>query len=411
MIERRELKHDLGEVLMRPVTRSDVEEAGEHWSSLPFMDKASILDQLPHVLSTKNRFLQEWVTTSGTTDTPLLIPLTETDIERLRENERRSLVNSGVRADDRALIFVTLDMAFMAGLAYYEGLRAIGAETMRLGASALHQAPALMSQLNPTVLIGVPSFFIRLSQELENSKVSVDRPRVLICIGESLLNEDLSPGRLYKKLKASWPGSVIVSSWGNTELQSSVSWCYQSAERMLNGGPGPGGHVHEDLLHIEILDDMGNPVREGEVGELVATPLRVEGLPLRRFRTGDMIRHVEGPCCCGYKGPLLGPVVGRKRRRLKIKGTSIEPDGLQMFLTHRLGVENFVIVIDTVKGHDHLQLLIDKDSDLEFRRFQSVVRSYLRVTPEIELVSGEAIEAWRQRFPSRKKQFILDMRR
>jgi hypothetical protein len=83
-----------------------------------------------------------------------------------------------------------------------------------------------------------------------------------------------------------------------------------------------------------------------------------------------------------------------------------------MFLTHRLGVENFVIVIviDTVKGHDHLQLLIDKDSGLGLKRIQSVVRSYLRVTPEIELVSAEALEGWRQLSPSRKKQFILDMR-
>ena len=69
-------------------------------------------------------------------------------------------------------------------------------------------------------------------------------------------------------------------------------------------------------------------VANGEAGELVITTLGVEGMPLIRFKTGDIVQHFTEPCPCGRNSMRLGPVIGRKNEMIKYKGTTLYPPAL-----------------------------------------------------------------------------------
>jgi len=62
-----------------------------------------------------------------------------------------------------------------------------------------------------------------------------------------------------------------------------------------------------ELVYAEIIDENGKEVPDGEVGELVATPLGVEGVPLVRYKTGDITFKVPGACACGRNSTRVGP--------------------------------------------------------------------------------------------------------
>ena len=88
-------------------------------------------------------------------------------------------------------------------------------------------------------------------------------------------------------------------------------------------GQGAGGHHHPELIIVEFLGENDHPVKEEEPGEVTITTLGVEGMPLLRFKTGDVCCHFTDPCKCGRATLRLGPVIGRKKQMIKYKGTTL----------------------------------------------------------------------------------------
>lgn len=77
---------------------------------------------------------------------------------------------------------------------------------------------------------------------------------------------------------------------------------------------GRGGHLNPELVILELIDDEGQPVPPGEIGEVTVTTLGVEGMPLLRYKTGDLCRAYYEPCSCGRHTTRLSPVIGRKNK-------------------------------------------------------------------------------------------------
>src|SRR5690606_37942786 len=86
-----------------------------------------------------------------------------------------------------------------------------------------------------------------------------------------------------------------------------------------------GSHQHTNLIAVEIIDEDGKQVKEGEVGEVCITNLFVEAMPLWRYKTGDMARMYYDPCKCGRFSPRISGIAGRKKQMLKVKGTTLYP--------------------------------------------------------------------------------------
>ena len=221
-------------------------------------------------------------TTSGTTGIPTLYPLTQGDLNRLGHNECLSFAQAGLSAGDVVILAVTIDKCFMAGLAYFEGLRQLGVTAVRVGAGSPAMLLSMMQRLKPSAIVSVPSFLKRVAAyaATQGMDPAASTVRKLICIGEPVreVNWDLTV--LGSHIAQAWDAQVY-STYGITELACSLCEC----------GAGQGGHLHPNLLHIEILDDAGNPVPDGQTGQLVATSIGVEAMPLVRFCHGRCDVH------------------------------------------------------------------------------------------------------------------------
>ena len=143
----------------------------------------------------------DYTTTSGTSGKPVTFGLTDKDLDRLAYNEAISFVCSGIKVGDVVQLMTTIDRRFMAGLAYFLGLRKMGAGVIRVGAGIPELQWDSILKYRPAYLITVPSFLLKLIEFAEANDIDYNASGVrgAICIGEPLRNQDFSMNTLAKK--------------------------------------------------------------------------------------------------------------------------------------------------------------------------------------------------------------------
>ena len=369
-------------------------------TALPTVDKKVLSERNLDFLCVPRSEVVEIVTTSGTTGQPLLWMLTEADVQRLAVNEKISFGCAGLTARDTVLVAVAMDRCFMAGLAYWLGLRALGCAVVRTGASSPMLVLEMIERLQPTAIVAVPSFLRVIADKARETKFNLRKCSVkkTVCIGEPIRDPAFRLNASGRAIAAAW-GAQVYSTYGVTELANSLCEC----------DAGAGGHLHDEQLHLEILDDDSRPVDDGEVGEIVATTFGVEAMPLIRYRTGDCAALFRAPCNCGRKTPRLGPILGRKNQKLKFKGASVFPSTLAAVLEQTDGVESFVIVARRESElSDAIEVLVHGAASLPTLR--EALQARARIAPKIRLVSQAKIESLQLPPQARKRRTFVDLR-
>lgn len=341
--------------------------------------------------------------TSGTTGHPAALKQTRGDLDRLGFNEETAFGATGIHKTDKVLIAAAMDRCFMAGLAYYMGLLRIGAATIRAGSSSIPVLMDLVQSHRPTAMVGVPTLMLtvaqRLAEEGEDPR-SLGMQR-LVCIGEPVRNQDFTLSPLGKRLEEFW-GAKIFGTYASTEMATTFCECEQ----------GNGGHFHPELIVVEILNINGEPVKQGEPGEVVITPLQVAGMPLLRFRTGDMAVLHTDPCPCGRSTPRLSPILGRKCQLLKIKGTTVYPQAIFAVLQEIPEVVNFYIeVTGRFALSDHVRVVAGtRAPGLTSLMVAERIASRIRIKPEVVLTDPEAVQTRTMVQGKRKPATFFDLR-
>src|SRR5690554_7015546 len=148
----------------------------------------------------------DYSTTSGTLGKPVSFGLTDNDLERLAYNEAISLACAGIKKGDIVQLMTTIDRRFVAGLAYFLGLRKLGAGSIRIGAGTPQLQWDSILENQPKYLIAVPSFLLKMIEYAEANDIDYQGSSVqaVVCIGEALRNQDLSDSILAEKIKAKW---------------------------------------------------------------------------------------------------------------------------------------------------------------------------------------------------------------
>jgi phenylacetate-CoA ligase len=367
---------------------------------LPTMDKKILSARNLDFLCVPRERIAEIVTTSGTTGKPLVWMLTESDVKRLAGNEKISFACAGVTPRDTVLVAVALDRCFIAGLAYWQGLRELGCTVVRVGASSSLLVLEMIERLRPTAMVAVPSFLRVIADKAREVKFDLPRGSVkkVVCIGEPVRDGAFKLNSAGSGIEKNW-GAKVYSTYGVTELANSLCEC----------AAGRGGHLHDEQLHLEILDDAGNLLPEGEVGEVVATTFGVEAMPLIRYRTGDCAALFTTKCRCGRKTPRLGPIIGRKHQKLKFKGTSIFPSTLQLVLEETKNVETFVIVARTDSElSDSIEILFH--GGVSPAHLREAIQARAKITPRIRQASRGEIEKLQLPPEARKRRTFVDLR-
>jgi phenylacetate-CoA ligase len=299
---------------------------------------------------------------------------------------------------------VTLDKRFIAGLAYFLGARAIGAGVVRVGPGIPELQWDTIRRVRPTVLIGVPSFILRLIEYAEKKGIDYRNAtiRKAICIGEPIRKSDFSLNTLGKRIKEKWD-IEIYSTYASTEMSTAFTEC----------PAGQGGHLHPDLLIVEFLDENNQPVDEGKPGEVTVTTLGVEGMPLLRFKTGDICHRSTEPCSCGRQTLRLGPVIGRKDQMIKYKGTTLYPPAFYEVLDSIEEVENYVVEASTNSiGMDEIYVKIGSKHRTEGleKIIKDHFRARLRVAPRLGFFHPDKIHDLQFNKGSRKAIKFIDNR-
>ena len=359
----------------------------EELKKLPFTTKEDISENNLDFLCVPMNQVAEFCTTSGTSGEPITIFLTKHDLKLLAENEAHSFRLTGAKSEDLFQLMTTIDKQFMAGLAYYLGTQELNAGIIRIGPGV----PALQwkSILNyhPTVLIAVPSFIINLIDYAKNNGIDYTQSSVrsIICIGEAIREEDLSYNVLGRRITDSWDVK-LYSTYASTEMGAAFTECTHQK----------GCHLNSELLFLEVINEQGEEVKNGESGEIVVTTIGKTGTPLIRYKTGDVARLYTDICACGSSSPRLGPIIGRKNQMIKYKGTTIFPKSIFEIFDSIPEVTCYKVEISKdYLGNDAITVLLEKK--IEFSDSMSQIieacKSRLRVVPHFVFLENDYLRS------------------
>jgi phenylacetate-CoA ligase len=372
--------------------------------NLPFTDKTALSEHNDDFLAVPRSQIVDIVLSSGTTGSPTTMMYTENDLKRLAYNEAISFVSCGLTRDDVVLLTCTMDRCFIAGLAYFSGIRGLGAAAIRNGLSSVESHLEVIRRLKPTALVGVPTFLLKLGQFLKSQDIDPRKAGVskLICIGEPVRDRNLAFLKMGENLENMW-GAKIYSTYASSE--TITTFCECTAQR--------GGHLHPDLAVLEIVNDAGDALPAGEIGEVVVTPLSIEGMPLLRFKTGDISFLVDEPCACGRFSPRLGPILGRKKQMMKFRGTTLYPNSLYAVLDSFPGVsEYYVTATSDYDLSDVVKVVVAvKDNSCSADMIMDKLQAHLRVRPEVVIASEESVKKHVYSGNSRKLIRFIDKRK
>ncbi|WP_353124225.1 phenylacetate--CoA ligase family protein [Parapedobacter pyrenivorans] len=377
----------------------------EDLARLPFTTKEDLQHKNMEFRCVDAAQAADYVTTSGTSGDPVLLALTDKDLDRLAYNESLSYQCMGMAAGETVQLTTTMDRRFMAGLAYFLGARKAGMGVVRVGSGVPELQWDTIARINPQVIVCVPSFLLKMVEFAEANGIDYRRSSVkkALCIGEPIRNPDFSPNALASRIQGKWD-IALFSTYASTEMGTAFTECVH----------GVGGHHHPELIITEFVDEDDNPIPYGEAGELVVTTLGVEGMPLLRFKTGDIVQPHYEPCACGRTTLRLGPVIGRKNQMVKYKGTTLYPPALFDLLNDMEEVENYVIEIANDEfGEDEITVKVGaKDGSEELLlKIKDRFRAKLRVSPRIIFVSIQEINCIRFPENSRKSVTLFDHRK
>ena len=376
----------------------------EDLQQLPVTTKEQLQEFNDDFLCVPKSQIIDYTTTSGTSGRPVTFGLTDKDLDRLAYNEAISFICSGIKEGDVVQLMTTIDRRFMAGLAYFLGLRKIKAGVIRVGAGVPELQWDSILKYNPSYLITVPSFLLKLIEYAEAHGIDYNNSSIkgAVCIGEPLRNQNFSNNTLSQKILDKW-GIKLFSTYASTEMSTAFAECEYSC----------GGHHHPELIIAEVLDENDKPIIDGRAGELVVTTLGIEGMPLIRFKTGDIVQLHYEPCQCGRNSMRIGPVVGRKQQMIKYKGTTLYPPAMIDLLRSFPEIQNHIIEISTNDlGTDEILIkaVAANPTDALLTEIKDHFRAKLRVTPKIVFASAEEVNGIMFNPMSRKPINFIDKR-
>ena len=371
----------------------------EDLAKLPFTEKRDLQLCNNDFLCVPKEEIIDYITTSGTLGDPVTFGCTDGDLSRLAYNEAKSFACAGLGKGSVLQLMTTMDKRFMAGLAYFLGIRELGAGIIRVGNGIPELQWDTIKRLSPDSIMCVPSFILRLIEYAEEHGIDYRKSSVkkIIGIGEGLRNQNLELNLLGSRIHQKWPEVELYATYSSTEMGATFSECQY----------GAGGHVHPELIIVEIIGENNTPLPDGETGEVVITTLGVEGMPLLRFRTGDIAAKITERCRCGRYSYRLKPLLGRKNNMIKLKGTPLSPPAINDVLDNTPFVENYVVIVrDSSAGTDEVVVRIGTESNNPnlVKELKDRFRSRLRVAPIVEISTPDEIQ--RINFPAKSRKPI-----
>jgi phenylacetate-CoA ligase len=372
---------------------------------LPFTTKEDLRDNYPYgMFAVPLREVVRIHASSGTTGIPTVVGYTKNDIKTWSNLVARILTAGGVTKDDVVQIAFGYGL-FTGGFGLHYGAEKIGASVIPISSGNTKRQIKIMQDFKTTTLICTPSYALLMADTMFEMGININTLSLKYGLfGAEPWSEGMRQ-EIQEKLKI-----IATDNYGLSEVM----------------GPGVAGeclernglHINEDHFLVEIINpDTLEPVRPGEVGELVITTLTKEALPMIRYRTRDLTRLFTEPCPCGRTFHRMSKVLGRTDDMLIVKGVNVFPSQIETVLFEIEGTEpHYQIILDR-KGHlDELTVLVEVSEEIFFDEMKKQhelvdlikrrLASELGIQVEVKLVEKKTLE----RFESKAKR-VIDRRK
>ena len=350
----------------------------EDFLKLPFSEKKDLRDAYPLGLMTAPE--EEIVrihSSSGTTGKPVIIPYTAKDVDDWGEMFRRCYEMAGITNKDRIHITPGYGL-WTAGIGFQNGCEKLGAMAIPMGPGNTEKQLEMMQSMKSTVLCSTSSYALLLAEEIEKRGIK-DK----IHLKKGVIGSERWSEKMRKNI-AEKLGIELYDIYGLTEIYGPGIG--------INCKHNTGMHYWDDYIYIEVIDPKtGEPVPDGEQGEIVITTLVKEGAPLIRYRTHDLSRIIPGECPCGSCFPRIGTIMGRTDDMMKIKGVNVFPSQIEEILGKFTEISSeYQIRISHLEGKDTMRIYVESTGDVDFanlaKRITEKVKSGIGFTPIVKVV-------------------------
>jgi phenylacetate-CoA ligase len=319
--------------------------------------------------------------TSGTSGTPLYIPLSKNDIEQWREIGRRTYSCNGLKAGERVVTTYGAG-PFVAG-ASLAAFEAIGCVHIPVGVGNTERLLTAVEKLRPQAIGCTPSYALHIAEVAAAKRISLASVERIIVGGEPGGGE---PG-FRKTLQDAW-GAKVYEIMGIGDLAASL-WgeCAEQAGMHFSA---------EEWIHVELIDPETGAQKElsdGQTGELVYTHVAREAAPLLRFRSRDHAQVWVSQCRCG-KTSLRARCIGRTDDMLIVRGVNVFPSAVREVVARFQPKVTGAILIRPrrkgVKQEPPLPVLVEGEAELG-EAIAKEIRGALLFTAEVRMVAPQAL--------------------
>ena len=380
-----------------PVYRRKFDEHGVHPEELrsladlrkfPFTSKADLRASYPFGMFAVPR--EQCVrihASSGTTGKPTVVGYTKNDIETWSQVMARSIRAAGARPGDMVHVSYGYGL-FTGGLGAHYGAEKLGLTVVPFGGGQTERQVQLIADFRPDIIMVTPSYMLAIADEFERQGMD---PRTcslrLGIFGAEPWTNDMR-AKIEQRLDLD-----AVDIYGLSEVMGPgvANECVETKD---------GPTIWEDHFYPEIVDpETGEPVADGELGELVFTSLTKEALPVIRYRTRDLTRLLPGTARTMRR---MEKITGRSDDMMIVRGVNVFPTQIeelilkdsalaphyQCILTRDGPLDTLTVAVEMAPGRAH----DDGEARAAAERLAHHIKSLIGTSARIDLRPTGGIE-------------------
>lgn len=356
---------------------------------LPFTTKDDLRETYPDgMFAVSKGEIRRIHASSGTTGKSKIVAYTEADLDLWSEVMARSLAASGVSPGDTVQNAYGYGL-FTGGLGVHYGVERLGATVIPIGGGQTQRQIELLRDLESDVLTCTPSYALYLAESARNDGLN---PRDF-ALSTVIIGAEPCTQPMREAIEAALDVTA-VDIYGLSEIigPGVSNECHEAQD---------GLHIWEDQFYPEVIDPAtGEPLPEGEEGELVLTSLTKEALPIIRYRTGDLTTLNDEQCACGRTMVRMDNVTGRADDLLIVRGVNVYPSQIESVVLEFDGVLPHYRIdleregeLDTIEITVELDEGFDGDRNALENRIRERLQNVLTLSPDaLTLVDYGEIE-------------------
>ncbi len=252
-----------------------------------------------------------------------------------------------------------------AGMIFENGARAVGATVFPAGTGQTELQAQAAAEIGCTAYAGTPDYLKVILDQMEAAGLPVFFKRAVV-----------SGGALFPSLREAYAARGI-----------SCLQCYATADlgNIAYESPAMEGMIIDEGVIVEIVrPGTGDPVPEGEVGEVVVTTLNPD-YPLIRFATGDLSAVLPGESPCGRTNTRIKGWMGRADQTAKVKGMFVRPEQVAEIVARHDDVHRARLTVTRAEESDHLAVQLETGAS-DASAYESSIQAVLKLRGAVEIV-------------------------